>query len=652
MTTATWSLTTPQLTLGFVEHPDGDVRLTVLTTAGREWIAEPRPLFALAGDPRAAIGLRNVTAEETADGLVLRGALAPLGVQATIALTAHADDSVIVTEITLRNDTDAAIDVGSLTSLRFALPRSGVADRLSVLAGGRWDEAMPPRGYRLQTFDVGMLNRQWFGAADDGRSSGEYVPWFALHDATGGLFAGLVWSGRWRLDLRHDGETVALGIGISEFTHTLAPGAEIALPGMVLSGFAGDLDDGANAWRHWIATHWMPPTPENWPWIQYNHWYAYYGDIDAERLLGEATLAAEAGCEVFVIDDGWFRGRRAESYVRGWGDWTEDRGKFPLGLRAFGDELRAMGLKFGLWVEPERADDQGDLVRAHPDWVATRDGEPIVRQGHDGPEGVHLCLGNPAVQEWMIAELVRVVRGYGVDWLKWDDNMGYGLGCNAPDHGHQGGDGHAAHTLGLYRVLAELRRACPELMIENCASGGHRVDLGTLRHTHTNWVSDYTHRAASVRQHVQGAGLVLPLAHLNAWVLEERDIAAFRSRMGGAFGVSSFLARWLPEERDRLRVMIAEYATIRPYLSGARYLLTGPWHQDWEVWQLVHPTEDSSVLLIFREGGAIDRIHVHPRAFTAVATTGVVREEAPLTDAGIAVTFPERGSAIVRLRGV
>jgi alpha-galactosidase len=398
----------------------------------------------------------------------------------------------------------------------------------------------------------------------------------------------------------------------------------------------------------------MPSLPANWPWVQYNHWYAYYGDIDAERLGEEARFAAAAGCEVFVIDDGWFRGRRPESYAAGWGDWVEDRSKFPDGLAAFGASTRALGMKFGLWVEPERADDQGELVRDHPDWLATRQGQPITRRSDAGVEGVHLCLGNPEVQRWMSAELIRVVREYGVDWLKWDYNIGYGLGCDAADHGHQATDGHYAHTLGLYRVLGELRAACPELVIENCASGGHRVDLGTLRHTHANWVSDYTHRAASCRQHVQGAGLFLPVQHLNTWVLNERGLTEFRSRMGGAFGLSARLGRWSADERRAFGEAVAEYKRLRPYLGGHRFLLTGPLHENWEVWQFARRSDDDFVLLAFREAGHVAEVRVQPRAVSPDQPYLVRRSGseavsktsgAELASRGIAIQLPEQRSS-------
>jgi alpha-galactosidase len=253
----------------------------------------------------------------------------------------------------------------------------------------------------------------------------------------------------------------------------------------------------------------------------------------------------------------------------------------------------------------------------------------------------------------MADEMIRVVTEYGVDWLKWDYNMGYGLGCDAPDHGHQPTDGHHAHTLGLYQVLAELRAACPDLMIENCASGGHRVDLGTLRHTHTNWVSDYTHRAASCRQHVQGAGLVLPLAHLNTWTLEDRDTSGFRSRMGGAFGVSSFMGRWTGAEREQFGEAVREYRRLRPYLAGERWLLSGPWHGDWDVWQLVHPNGEDIAILAFRDGGAIEEIRLQlrlgdaDRIYRLERSSGAAEEIAApaLAADGLRIALPEPGSS-------
>lgn len=649
---------TPSLTLAWDTDSTGALRLVSVRTPGTEWIAHPTPVFSRIDDPTAEIAFVDVHCERDRNRLHMTGRLEPDGLTASLTWTVYGPDSVVVADIELSNDTDAAIEVPGLSSLRLATARDRTST-LGVLAGGRWDESLPPRGYRLQTFGLHEIGRrQTFGAAEDGRSSGEHVPWFTLGNNDGGLLVALVWSGRWRLDAIQRGDSEDVALSISDFAHRLEPGESLELPSVVIAGYSGTLDDGANGWRRWLTDHWTPPVPEDWPWIQYNHWYAYFGDIDAVRLLDEARLAANAGCEVFVIDDGWFRGRRPDSYVAGWGDWVVDRSKFPDGLHAFGDGIRALGMRFGLWVEPERADDAGELVQQQPDWVATRDGDPIYRPGPDGNEGVHLCLGNPEVQRWMVDEITRVVREYGVDWLKWDYNLGYGLGCNAPDHGHQATDGHYAHTHGLYNVLKALREACPDLVIENCASGGHRVDLGTLRHTHTSWVSDYTHRAASCRQHAQGAGLFLPLAHVNTWALEDRDLTGFRSRMDGAFGVSSFMGRWSEDERQTFLQAVGEYTRLRPLLNGDRFLLTGPWHGDWDIWQLVNRSGNAMAILAFRERGAVAEVRITPRmpapgrAWSVRYASGhrVEMSGEEIASGGITIHLPhERDSEIIWL---
>lgn len=600
----TIELTLPNLVMRWQPSATGNLELVSLQSGATEWIAAPMPVF---DHP-----FTDVTCSRHLDNLTMTGRLGDEGLTATVTWTSYPEFSVAGSTVSIGNASDGPLILHSLPSLRLTTPASSPA-QLSVLAGGRWDESMPPRGYRLTTFDLAeyALSRT-YGVADDGRSSGEWIPWFALTNSSSGVFAGLVWSGRWQLQSGRDDAGVELSLGIADFEHYLLPGEEIELPGVVISGYEGDLDAGSQQWRNWIRASWTPATPEAWPWVQYNHWYAYYGDIDQDRLYAEAELAAEAGCEVFVIDDGWFIGRRPDSYHSGWGNWVEDRMKFPDGLRAFGTRLGALGLKFGLWVEPERAAIDSPILTAHPDWITRRDGIPATRPESD-KGSVHLCFGNPTVQDWAIGAIVSVVRDYGVDWLKWDYNIGYGLGCNVADHGHQAGDGHWANTLGLYRVLAAIREQCPNLMIENCASGGHRVDLGMLRHTHTNWISDYTNRAASCRQHTQGAGLFMPIAHLNSWVLERRGEAEFRSRFGGAFGVSWFLRDWSTQDRTTLRNAISEYKQFRPLLHGNRYLLSGPHHQTWDVWQFSAVEDSAIAILAFRSGGQVEEVRVIPR---------------------------------------
>ncbi len=612
-TTAT--IGTAHLRLTVRRLPDGALALAGLTVAGQDW-SPPTPsgLLALDTTPGQPLAGGQVHLDQTPATvtLTLTGRLPDQPLQATLIWQAYPETGALTVETRLT--ALAPTTIQNPQALWLALqPPAGT--RLATLRGGAYDDRLPPSAYTLTLADLtgpGSRPRRTIAVGPDGRASTDYLPWAVLLGPTGGLLTMLAWSGRWHLTTQTTPAGTTLTTGPTDLTVHLAPGQTLTLPTVLLLGFAGDLDDAGFALHTWQERHWCPPTPPDWPWVQYNHWYAYHGDIDAQRLWAEAEIAATVGCEVFVIDDGWFRGRRPDSYVQGWGDWVEDRTKFPEGLRAFGQALRQRGLRFGLWVEPERVDPNGPLARAHPDWLARRQGQVISRQW-GGETGAHLCLGVPAVQEWMAETLIRLVRDYGLDWLKWDYNMGYGPGCDHPDHGHQAGDGAYAHTLGLYRVLDALRQACPDLVIENCASAGHRVDLGLLRYTHTQWLSDYTHRPASCRHHAQGAWYALPTAYLNTWLLETPDPAASRSRMGGAFGVSARLSAWTPEQRAALARAIAEYKRLRPLLRGRRFVLGSLWHSGWDLWQFHDPLTDRGALLAFRAAAALPGVQVRLR---------------------------------------
>ena len=611
------------LSLELVRDDLGRLSLARVACGGGDWSPSPSPVLNVSLGSRALDELCELRGWASAEpsgeqALHITGQLGDTPVRVLLTLKAYPDSGVISWDTEIQNISDLPVAIGNPSSLQLTCRPTGDAT-LSVLRGGAYDDALPPKGYALQTLDrlsYSLSRPRVYASAGDGRSTGEFVPWFCLQGGGSGIMGALLWSGHWRMEARYTPAGARIALGLSNFEHLLAPGGALQLPRALLLGFSGDLDEAANALRVWELRYLAPPIPEDWPWVQYNHWYAYEGDIDEAKLLAEAEIAAQVGCEVFVIDDGWFAGRRPDSYVSGWGQWREDRSRFPSGLWGFGERIRQLGMRFGLWVEPERVDMQGEVAKEHPEWLAARDGVPITRRWGDEIAG-HLCLGNPEVQDWMASEVVRVVREYGVQWLKWDYNMGYGAGCNREDHGHQAGDGHYAHTMGLYRVLATVRESCPGLIIENCASGGHRADLGMLAHSHIQWLSDYTHRAASCRQHVQGAGYYLPLQWLNAWVLEGADACELRSRMGGALGISARLGSWSQQQLELLARGIAEYkAVIRPLLSGHRYLLSSPWHEGWDVWQLCHPRSGEFTILAFRDSSAISSVRVAPRGIS------------------------------------
>ena len=213
--------------------------------------------------------------------------------------------------------------------------------------------------------------------------------------------------------------------------------------------------------------------------VHYNSWEAVYFDHDPVVLADLAVRAAALGVERFVLDDGWFKGRRDDR--AGLGDWTVDTGVYPDGLAPLIAQVQALGMEFGLWVEPEMFNPDSDLHRAHPEWVLGVAGAAQLDFRHQ----LVLDCGRNEVQDHLFTALDALLRNHDIAYLKWDMNR---------DLSHPGGsDGRAgavAHVRGVYDLLARLRAAHPAVEIESCASGGGRADYGVLALTDRIWTSD------------------------------------------------------------------------------------------------------------------------------------------------------------------
>ncbi|MEV4538529.1 alpha-galactosidase [Asanoa sp. NPDC049518] len=209
-----------------------------------------------------------------------------------------------------------------------------------------------------------------------------------------------------------------------------------------------------------------------------NTWEAVYFDHDLDRLTELVERAAAVGVERIVLDDGWFRGRREAD--AGLGDWFVDGDVWPDGLEPFVKVVRAHGMQFGLWFEPEMVNLDSDLARAHPDWVlGPRDGlGPTARRQYV------LDIARPEAYDYLLARLDELVSAYSIDYLKWDHNRDLLEAVSGERPGVR------RQTLALYRLLDELRSRHPGLEIETCSGGGGRVDLGILDRTDRVWASD------------------------------------------------------------------------------------------------------------------------------------------------------------------
>jgi alpha-galactosidase len=209
-------------------------------------------------------------------------------------------------------------------------------------------------------------------------------------------------------------------------------------------------------------------------------WEAVYFDHDLVRLIDLADRAAALGVERYVLDDGWFRGRR--DVTRGLGDWVVDTDVWPDGLDPLVDHVRALGMEFGLWFEPEMVNEDSDTARTHPEWIMqTGDRLPVRSRNQQV-----LDLTIPEAFDHLLGQMSAILAEYDIAYIKWDHNR------DLVDAGRWPSGVPAVHeqTLAAYRLMATLKERFPGLEIESCSSGGGRVDLGVMEHTDRVWVSD------------------------------------------------------------------------------------------------------------------------------------------------------------------
>ncbi|TPW27409.1 alpha-galactosidase [Pararhizobium mangrovi] len=274
-----------------------------------------------------------------------------------------------------------------------------------------------------------------------------------------------------------------LQAGLCEGTR-LSPGETLSSQRICLA----HSDTGLNGLSHTLQRHvreavlrW--PQPQRPRPVHYNCWEAVYFDHDVATLKDLAERAAALGAERFVLDDGWFgsAGQSRNDDTTSLGDWTVDRRKYPDGLDPLIDHVEALGMNFGLWVEPEMVNLESALARAHPDWLIASEGRVQIEG-----RGQHvLDLTNPKVVDYLFERLDALLSEHSIDYLKWDMNRDLTLAVD-----RAGMPLLVRQTDALYALFERLAEAHPSVEIESCASGGGRIDYGILRHTQRVWLSD------------------------------------------------------------------------------------------------------------------------------------------------------------------
>jgi alpha-galactosidase len=470
------------------------------------------------------------------------------------------ESGVLETSTTVQNTGEAPF---ALAELSVSLPLPGRATEL-LEPTGRWCRERTPQrlelgyGARVRESRHGQTGHDAplvLAACTPGFSwrSGEL---WALH---------LGWSGdavHWAE--RHPSGQAAIGAGelLAPAEVVLAAGGSYTAPPVFAVYSATGLDGVSAAFHEFVRarpSHPRKPRP-----VVLNTWEAVYFDHGLDRLCELAEEAAAVGVERFVLDDGWFAGRRDDT--SGLGDWYVDTHVWPDGLNPLIEHVRQLGMDFGLWVEPEMVNPDSELYRAHPDWLLSTPGRLPLEWRHQHV----LDVAHPDVYDYLLRRLDALLSQHDIAFVKWDHNR------ELLEAAHAGRAGVGAKTRAVYRLLDELRRRHPGVEIESCASGGGRVDLGILARTDRVWASDTNDPLE--RQDIQRwTGLLLPPELVGAHVgppsahttgratsLEFRAATAFF----GHFGIEWDITTATPAERAKLAGACSAYKRHRGLLAA------------------------------------------------------------------------------------
>ncbi|SDJ11925.1 alpha-galactosidase [Frankineae bacterium MT45] len=444
-----------------------------------------------------------------------------------------------------------------------------VPDRVGELLDltGRWGRERSPQRRPI-------ADGVWLREGRSGKTGPESATLLSVGTAGFGFRCGEVWGVHlaWSGNSRHFVERLASGVTVLGAGELLLPGEVILAEGesyttpWVYFTASADGLDGLAAQLH---DHLRAGRPQAVRPVTCNVWEAVYFDHDLGRLRELADRAAEIGIERFVLDDGWFGGRRHDH--AGLGDWSVSAEAWPDGLGPIVDHVRGLGLQFGLWFEPEMVNADSDLYRLHPEWVLGVQDRPLPEFRHQ----LVLDLGRPEVRDYLFDQVHSVLTAYDISYVKWDHNRALGDGASAY---RDGAPGVHEQTLGFYELLDRLRAAHPGVQWESCGSGGGRIDLGVLERTERVWTSDMTD--ALSRQLIQRwtAQLVAPEylgAHVSASPNHQtgRQLSLdFRASTAffGDFGVEWDVTRATAAERARLAEWIALYKAHRQLLHTGR----------------------------------------------------------------------------------
>ena len=521
-------------------------------------------------------------------------------------------------------------DTGILSRSATIENREAQPVTIEQAAAAAW--ALPPAHYTLN-YLTGRWAGEWTLTQEKldpgerviesrrGSTSHQANPWFAIQSGNSDenhgevWFGALAWSGSWRITVEQDQldeVRVTGGFNPFDFGYVLHPGQSLDTP-VFYGGYAANgLGGASRLLHHFEIAHILPhrigtgesAAPKPRP-VIYNSWEATEFNVDEAGQMALAEKAAALGIDRFVMDDGWF-GQRKDDHA-GLGDWYVNPQKFPHGLKPLIDKVHALGMDFGLWVEPEMVNPDSDLYRKHPDWVLNFPGRPRSEQRNQ----LVLNLARPDVRAYVLGFLDKLVTENDIAFLKWDYNRNWSEpGWDQLPPAEQK-KVYVEYTRSLYGILAELERRHPKLEIESCSGGGGRVDLGIMKYTDEVWPSDNTDPFDRLTQQ-DGFTYAYTPQIMMAWVTDsphdlEHQVRVtsipyrMLSSMQGSLGIGANIDKWNDDEMATAKRLIAAYHQVQPTIvQGDLYRLISPRNgSEFSATQTVNHDKSQSVVFLF-----------------------------------------------------
>ena len=534
------------------------------------------------------------------------------GAKLTLLYTIFSKGSAIARSAHICNEGEKVLHLQTMMSLNLDLPDK---DYVWMQLSGAWSR---------ERYVKNRILEQGITAIDSmrGNSSHEHNPFMVLKRPNAGETSGevigfsLIYSGNFRMQAEvdtHDVTRITVGINPDRFDWKLEPGEEFQTPEAVMVYSDQGLNRMSQTFHRLYAKrlargYWRDrPRP-----ILNNNWEATYFNFTEDRLVQIASKAKECGVELFVLDDGWF-GQRNDDHA-GLGDWVANPERLPNGIKGLSERIEAMGIKFGLWFEPEMTNKDSDLYRAHPDWILHTPG----RNASHGRYQYVLDFSRKEVVEYIYEMMAKILSEAKVSYIKWDMNRSITECYSVALPADRQGEVFHRYILGVYDLYERLTSEFPEVLFESCSSGGGRFDPGMLYYAPQGWTSDDSD--AIERLKIQyGTSLCYPISSMGSHVsvipnhqvfrktpLHTRANVAYFGTFGYELDLNSLKEEEIAEVKEQI-IFMKKYRKL--FQFGDFYRLKSPFEGNETIWMVVSEDKKTAIVGYYRTLNGVNQAY-------------------------------------------